>query len=101
MQPGLYNNNVMMFWPASASTGSWQSAYNQTQCNPNGTAAASWTLPRRYGVDGTRYGDAGVNAPAGALLPWPNDARIRAEMCANTSRGFCSAPSVSEYLQAR
>lgn len=82
-------------------TGSWQSAYNQTQCNPKGTAAPVWTLPQRYGVDGTRYGDAGVNAPQGALLPYPNDARIRAEMCANTSRGFCSAPSVSEYLRAR
>ena len=82
-------------------TGTWQSAYNQTQCNPKGTAAPVWTLPQRYGVDGTRFGDSGVNAPQGTLLPYPNDARIRAEMCANTSRGFCSAPSVSEYLRAR
>lgn len=82
-------------------TGSWQSAYNQTSCSPSGTVAPVWSLPQRYGVDGTRYGDAGVNAAQGALLPWPNDARIKAEMCANTSRGFCSAASVSEYLQAR
>lgn len=82
-------------------TGSWQAAYNQTSCSPSGTAAPVWALPQRYGVNGTRYGDAGVNAPQGALLPWPNDARIRAEMCANTSRGFCSAASVSEYLQSR
>lgn len=82
-------------------TGSWQSAYNQTACAGAGTAAPVWTLPQRYGVDGTRYGDAGVNSPQGALLPWPNDARIRAEMCVGTSRGFCSAPSVSGYLQAR
>lgn len=82
-------------------TGSWQSAYNQTQCSGAGTSPAAWTLPPRYGVDGTRYGDAGVNAVGGALLPWPNDARIRAEMCVGTSRGFCSAASVSGYLQAR
>lgn len=82
-------------------SGSWQSAYNQTSCSPSGTVAPVWALPQRYGVDGTRFGDAGVNAPQGALLPWPNDARIKAEMCANTSRGFCSAPSVSEYLRSR
>lgn len=82
-------------------SGSWQSAYNQTSCSPAGTAAPVWRLPQRYGVDGSRYGDAGVNAPQGALLPWPNDARIRAEMCANTARGFCSAASISGYLQAR
>lgn len=82
-------------------SGSWQSAYNQTSCAPSGSASPVWALPQRYGVDGTRYGDAGVSTPQGALLPWPNDARIRAEMCANTSRGLCSAPSVSEYLRAR
>ena len=82
-------------------SGSWQSAYNQTACSGTGTAAPVWTLPQRYGVDGTRYGDAGVNAPQGALLPYPNDSRIRAEMCANTARGFCGKASVSEYLQAR
>ena len=82
-------------------SGTWQSAYNQTQCSSAGTAAPVWRLPQRYGVDGTRYGDAGVNMPQGALLPWPNEARIRADMCANTSRGFCAAPSVSDYLGAR
>lgn len=82
-------------------TGTWQSAYNQTQCSPRGTAAPVWALPQRYGADGTRHGEAGVNAPQGALLPWPNETRIKAEMCANTARGFCSAPSVSEYLRAR
>lgn len=82
-------------------SGSWQSAYNQTSCSPSGTVAPVWALPQRYGVDGTRHGEAGVNAAQGALLPWPNDARIKAEMCANTSRGFCSAPSVSEYLRSR
>ena len=71
------------------------------QCNRRGTAAPVWTLPQRYGVDGTRHGEVGMSAPQGALLPWPNEARIKAEMCTGTSRGFCSASSVSEYLQAR
>ena len=82
-------------------SGTWQSAYNQTQCSGAGTTAPVWRLPQRYGIDGTRYGDAGVNAPQGALLPWPNEARIRAEMCASTGRGFCAAASVSDYLRAR
>jgi hypothetical protein len=46
----------------------------------------------RYGVDGARYGTAGVNTLGTATLwPWPNEARIKTEMCAATSRGFCSA----------
>jgi hypothetical protein len=45
----------------------------------------------RYGTDGTRFGDPGYNSPtAAALWPWPNEARIKAEMCASTTRGFCS-----------
>ena len=45
----------------------------------------------RYGTDGSRYGESGYNAPTTvALWPWPNEARIKAEMCAVTSRGFCS-----------
>lgn len=83
-------------------SGSWQSTYNQTQCIGGGTSVAAWTLPPRYGVDGTRFGEAGVNAvQTESLLPYPNDARIRTEMCANTTRGFCSAVSVTEYLRAR
>lgn len=83
-------------------TGTWQSAYNQTTCSGQGSGAAVWSLPPRYGVDGSRFGDVGVNAvQAAGLLPYPNDARIRAEMCVNTTRGLCSASSVSAYLQAR
>lgn len=98
---GRYGINSAVAPTSSNVSGSWQSAYNQTSCAGCGTVAPVWRLPPRYGVDGTRYGDAGVNAPGGSLLPYPNDSRIRAEMCANTSRGFCGAASVSEYLQAR
>ncbi len=46
----------------------------------------------RYGADGTRYGQAGFNALGTlSLWPWPNEDRIKREMCAATTRGFCSA----------
>lgn len=46
----------------------------------------------RYGTDGTRWGEAGYNSlSAVPLWPWPNEARIKAEMCASTTRGFCTA----------
>jgi hypothetical protein len=49
------------------------------------------TILYRYGADGSRHGDTGFNALSGtSLWPWPNEARIRAEMCASTARGFCS-----------
>lgn len=45
----------------------------------------------RYGVDGSRFGDAGYNAlTKQPLWPWPNEARIKSEMCRHTDRGFCS-----------
>ena len=45
----------------------------------------------RYGTDGTHFGDAGYDTlTTTALWPWPNEARIKAEMCAATTRGFCS-----------
>ena len=88
---------------ASNITGTWSVGplYYPGSCTGCGTVAPVWKAPARYGVDGSRFGETGVNAQQGALLPYPNDSRIRAEMCANTSRGFCSKASVSEYLQAR
>jgi len=45
----------------------------------------------RYGTDGTRFGEPGYNAPTRQpLWPWPNEERIKAEMCKTTERGFCS-----------
>lgn len=45
----------------------------------------------RYGVDGSRYGETGYNTlTSTSLWPWPNEDRIKREMCANTTRGFCS-----------
>ena len=45
----------------------------------------------RYGTDGSRFGDAGYNSRTSTKLwPWPNEARIKTDMCASTTRGFCS-----------
>jgi hypothetical protein len=45
----------------------------------------------RYGTDGAHYGQTGYNTATTTMLwPWPNEARIKAEMCAATTRGFCS-----------
>lgn len=46
---------------------------------------------KRYGNDDTRYGETGYNTlTSTSLWPWPNEDRIKREMCANTTRGFCS-----------
>ncbi|MGW8248538.1 MAG: Ig-like domain-containing protein [Acidiferrobacterales bacterium] len=45
----------------------------------------------RYGIDGSRYGDPGYDSLTSTpLWPWPNEGRIKAEMCASTTRGFCT-----------
>jgi hypothetical protein len=79
--------------------------YNQTTCSvgcstadpnmryivqsPDATKGANMLY--RYGAEGTRYGDAGYNTlTSNTLWPWPNEDRIKQEMCANTTRGFCS-----------
>lgn len=45
----------------------------------------------RYGRDGSRYGEPGYNAlTRSPLWPWPNEDRLKREMCARTERGFCA-----------
>lgn len=54
---------------------------------------------RRYGREGSHFGDAGYNAlTRESLWPWPNEARLQREMCVSTKRGFCSAPSFTHYI---
>lgn len=55
----------------------------------------------RYGREGTSYGQPGYNMLTTARLwPWPNEARIKREMCeeSGVSRGFCAAPSLTRYV---
>jgi hypothetical protein len=109
------------FAPTNAcAAGSFTKLYNQTtpngnlcQANPladgsirypvriedgsplkgRGTAGADLgaNVVYRLGLDGSRYGDPGVETVTSTpLWPWPNEARIKAEMCAGITRGFCS-----------
>lgn len=55
----------------------------------------------RYGVDGSRHGEPDFNTLTNTpLWPWPNENRIKAEMCEKTgvTRGFCRARSLTHYL---
>ena len=58
-------------------------------------------IVNRIGTSGTLQGETGWNADTGAALwPFPNEARIKKEMCADASvtRGFCSDTSLSHYI---
>lgn len=58
-------------------------------------------LTQRIGVSGTLFGDPGYATGAGDnLWPWPNEVRLKNDMCASmaVTRGFCSAPSLTEYV---
>jgi hypothetical protein len=49
------------------------------------------TVLNRYGKDGTRHGEAGFNTlTTTRLWPWPNEDRIKADLCAATTRGLCT-----------
>jgi hypothetical protein len=55
----------------------------------------------RVGASGTVHGESGFNTDTGtALWPWPNEARIKQEMCSDVgvTRGFCSSSSLSYYI---
>lgn len=55
----------------------------------------------RIGAPGTLQGETGWNTDTGtALWPFPNEARIKKEMCtdAGVTRGFCSATSLTQYI---
>lgn len=48
-------------------------------------------IVNRYGADGTRHGEAGYNTlTRSPLWPWPNESRLKRDMCASTTRGFCA-----------
>lgn len=82
-------------------SGQWESAMNQAGCvarctfdrNPDSASSPGGPGQRllRFGIDGTRFGEAGYNVRSEqSLWPWPNEARIKKEMCAEAKRGFCA-----------
>lgn len=55
----------------------------------------------RYGRDGNRYDEPNFNTLSSVpLWPWPNQDRIKKEMCADSgvTRGFCAAESLTKYI---
>lgn len=58
------------------------------------------TIIKRYGQSGLFYGDSGYNTlSSDDLWPYPNEARIKADMAADSTRGFCAAgESLTHYL---
>jgi hypothetical protein len=60
-------------------------------------------IVKRIGEPGTLYGEPGYDATTTAeLWPFPNEARIKQEMCTDpgVTRGFCSAPSLTDYIMS-
>ena len=59
-------------------------------------------IVKRIGVSGTLYGDPGYNVTTTTdLWPFPNDARIKKEMCTDVgeTRGFCAGTgSLTSYI---
>ncbi len=57
-------------------------------------------MVKRYGSDGTRYGEAGYNTLTNTdLWPWSNEDRIKADMSAVSTRGFCaSGQTLTKYI---
>ena len=58
------------------------------------------TILKRYGADGTFYGDTGYNTLTSTdLWPWPNEDDIKADMAADSTRGFCaSGQTLTKYI---
>jgi hypothetical protein len=59
----------------------------------SGYAGADYgaNVVQRYGTDGTFQGDSGYNTLSStSLWPWPNEGRIKTEMSASSTRGFCA-----------
>lgn len=78
----------------------------------NGGVKRGATIEKQYGLSGTLWGDPGYDQMTNTnLWPWPYENGIKADMCApnnppieaypstnDTTRGFCSKSSLTEYI---
>ena len=62
--------------------------------------AAGAQIIKRIGTSGTLYGETGYNTATNEdLWPWPNEARLKADLAETNSRGFsASAKTLTDYL---
>ena len=104
---GRYAINSAVEVRGGSVRGRWQSLMNQAGCHECSSQRTGGDAAQRpgahlvaYGKDGTRHGENAFADPsAKPLWPWPNEARIRREMCARTTRGFCrEGMTLSTYL---
>ncbi|MCK9428863.1 MAG: hypothetical protein M0R17_02480 [Candidatus Omnitrophica bacterium] len=59
------------------------------------------TIVKRMGTSGTLWGESGYNTLSDVdLWPWPNEARIKADMAAVSARGFCTGNSMNGQAQS-
>ena len=104
---GRFALNTSVAATGASISGEWESATNQAGCSARcvtGTQTAGADPPGnrlvRYGVSGARFGAAGYDDPMPeSLWPWPNEERIRRDMCRATKRGFCAdGMTLTRYL---
>ncbi len=58
-------------------------------------------ITAKIGTSGTLHGETGYNTTTGdALWPFPNETRIKKEMCTDVgvTRGFCGSSSLTQYV---
>ena len=58
------------------------------------------SILKQIGKPGSLYGEAGFNKTTSkSLWPWPNEERIRKDLCEDTNRGLCaSKQSLTHYI---
>lgn len=107
----IYNNNC---FPRDSSDCGQHSTYHNPANNglkhlPGTTTGSKLNdknrrigayILHRTGVDGTLYGEQGFNVTtAKPLWPWPNEQRIKNDLCENTKRGLCTNDqSLTHYI---
>lgn len=90
----LFNATVSNITPTNSATGT---PTYLTQ--PVSSIGAN--IVNKIGTDGTLQGETGWNTDTGNVLwPYPNEARIKQEMCTDVgiTRGFCSDTSLTNYI---
>jgi len=107
---GRYGLNSSVAAAGASVSGDWQALTNQRGCSARcamteGPADGDSDSPPaahlvRYGGDGMRFGTSGYRDPSpDSLWPWPNEDRIRQDMCRDTQRGFCAdGMTLTRYL---
>ena len=68
--------------------------------NDGKTGVIGASIINRIGKDGSLYGEPGfADTTTTSIWPWPNEQRIKADLCSATDRGLCHSPaSLTLYI---